>query len=115
MLPRVKQATATYMVGIDRSYGFATEPTSLAFYLNILGPFALIYWRNNLSRLKFLVYTAILILGWAFTFSAAAFLFMLLSICVSLLGYYRLKIVRFIIDYKLGLAIFSGVIIYLVN
>jgi len=114
-LPRVKEATATYMVGIDRSYGFATEPTSLSFYLNILGPFAILYWKNNLSSFKFKVYTTILILGWCFTFSASAFLFLGLATFVVFIVVYRLKIIKLIFTNKLKLILFFSTIFYGIN
>lgn len=39
---RSREATATVAAGaFRRSYGFATEPTQLGFYLNVLGPLAL--------------------------------------------------------------------------
>jgi hypothetical protein len=111
-LPRVKETTAIYMVGVDRSYGFATEPTSLALYLNILGPFAILYWKNNLSSVKFKVYTTILILGWCFTFSASAFLFLFLSILVVCIIVYRLKIIKLIFKNILILILFFSSIFY---
>ncbi|MDB4603790.1 hypothetical protein OAH33_00395 [bacterium] len=99
-LPRVKEATATYMAGVDRSYGFATEPTSLAIYLNILGPFAVLYWKNNLSRFNYRLFTLVLVLGWSFTFSASAVLFLGISVIGVLTYVYRLRITKIILRHK---------------
>ena len=96
LLPRYKEATATYMVGIFRSHGFSTEPTTLALYFNILGPFAILYWFNNLSKRKATIYSIILFLGWFFTFSAAAFLFLFLSTLIVFLISYRSKLFKLI-------------------
>jgi len=81
-IPRVKPARATYNALFRRSYGLATEPTILGFYLNTLGPLAL--WQ--LWRLRSIgtaikgVFTGVVFLGWLFTFSAAALVFMGISL-----------------------------------
>ena len=81
-----KEATATYLPGISRSYGFSTEPTTFALYLNILGPLAILKIKEYYSSIsiKFFLYTLIFF-GWFFTFSAAGFLFLFLSIFLSII------------------------------
>jgi hypothetical protein len=115
LLPRSKEATAIYSVGIERSYGFATEPTSLGLYLNILGPFAILYWKNNSGSFRFKVYTTILVLGWIFTFSASAYLFLFLSIVIVCIIVYRSKIIHLMFKKKLALISFLGIISYIIN
>ena len=46
-MPRTKAATATMYSGLfARSYGFASEPTVVAFYLNTLGPLCIWHLRK---------------------------------------------------------------------
>ncbi len=90
---RTREATATYMPGVPRSYGFSTEPTALAMYINTLGPIAL--WNINqwnISRVTKYFIILTIALGWFFTFSAAGFLFFTLSFIISLVIYRKVHI-----------------------
>ena len=79
-----KDATAIYQLGLSRSYGLATEPSTLALYINILGPLAIIQIQKLFKNIFFRnLLFLIIIMGWLFTFSASGILFLLISIIVS--------------------------------
>ena len=86
---KTKEASALYDFGLSRSYGFSTEPTTLALYMNIMGPLAVHQIKKNYNNatLKILLISMI-ILGWFFTFSAAAILFLSVSIILTALIYF---------------------------
>lgn len=70
---RTREHTATYNIIFPRSYGFATEPTILALYLNVLGPIAMSNLFNKKGIhwfLKLIIFVGC-ILAWLTTFSAA--------------------------------------------
>ncbi|MEQ9623693.1 O-antigen ligase family protein [Coleofasciculus chthonoplastes] len=89
-IPRENPARATYLLRFPRAYGFAHEPTILAFYFNTLGPIGL--WKlwhwNSIGRvfhrywLKISL-TLIAIFAWFSTFSAAGFVFLPCSLILA--------------------------------
>jgi len=86
MMPRIKDASATYNQTLIRGYGFSTEPGVVAFYLNTLGPIALwfIWSETKLPTIIKSLLVSFVFLGWLVTFSAAGFIFLLLSVIVTL-------------------------------
>ena len=109
LLPRVKEASAIYTVGIKRSYGFATEPTTLALYFNIMSPYAVLLWRREFRGLKFFLRLLILFLGWFLTFSASGYLFLVSAIISS---YVLLRKSKFFNIRNITTLIFIGCLIY---
>ena len=85
-IPRTEVSSATYNAIVRRAYGFATEPTILAYYFNTLGPLALWQlWKfKSVSNLTKCFLSAVVVLGWLCTFSAAGVGFMIISILVVL-------------------------------
>jgi len=82
---RTAEANATYLGVFYRAYGFSNEPTNLAHYLNTFGPICVWYiWHTGSSRffVKPMLFLTIFF-AWLFTFSAAGFLFLLLSIIIT--------------------------------
>ena len=115
LLPRYKDATAIYDEGINRSYGFATEPTTLALYFNILGPFALLYWFKNKGKAKSYFYSIILLMGFCFTFSAAGFLFLTISTLFVLVVTYRFSILKLITRNLTKIVIFLSTLLFFIK
>jgi hypothetical protein len=92
-LYRSGDTTATFSSGLYRAYGFSTEPTAVAWYLNSLAPLAIYYILNNFQF--FLVkYVLILIIMCAFvlTFSSAGFLYLFLGLLFVIFKYNLFRI-----------------------
>jgi len=86
IIPRSKEATATYMGGMfRRSYGFASEPTILALYFNTLGILGIwnLWKRTNIIKPSKILLTVIFLLAWISTFSAAGWGSFFISILIS--------------------------------
>lgn len=85
IIPRSRDASATYLGIFRRSYGFATEPTILALYFNTLGILAvwnLWKYMKCCNVAKFL-FTLIFIGAWMSTFSAAGVASLLAGFLIS--------------------------------
>lgn len=86
MMPRTTETNATYLGVFNRGYAFATEPGTIAFYMNALGPLALWYlWSGvRVARLIKLILTAVLFFGWLVLFSASGWAFLSVALVISL-------------------------------
>ncbi len=89
-IPRENPARATYLLRFPRAYGFAHEPTILAFYFNTLGLIGLwkLWYWNSIGRVFHRYWlkiplTLIAIFAWLSTFSAAGFVFLPCSIILA--------------------------------
>jgi hypothetical protein len=89
-IPRENPARATYLLRFPRAYGFAHEPTILAFYFNTLGPIGLwnLWHWNSIGRVFYRYWlkislTLIAIFAWFSTFSAAGFVFLPCSLILA--------------------------------
>ena len=87
-LYRTREATATFSFGLYRAYGFSTEPTAVAWYLNSFAPLAIYYIVNNFKTF-FVKYVLILIIICSFvlTFSSAGFLYLFLGLLFVIFKY----------------------------
>lgn len=94
-IPRTRAATATVANGLfRRSYGFSTEPTIVAYYLNALAPIALwnirerkFYLFSGLKPLCFLVVFVALLS----TFSTAGFVVLFVTCLITVIFVWRPK------------------------
>ncbi|WP_154658869.1 hypothetical protein [[Clostridium] dakarense] len=77
---------ALYLSKFYRSYGFSTEPTNLAYYMNALAPLAICYILkySKLKKINKLILILIILLAGITTFSAAGFGCLLISLIVLL-------------------------------
>lgn len=80
-LYRTRETTATFSLGLPRAYGFSTEPTSVAWYLNSFAPLAIYYLINNFKTFmaKYVLILTI-ICSFILTFSSAGFLYLFLGL-----------------------------------
>jgi hypothetical protein len=87
-LYRTREATATFYFGLYRAYGFSTEPTAVAWYLNSFALLAIYYIVNNFKTF-FVKYVLILIIICSFvlTFSSAGFLYLFLGLLFVIFKY----------------------------
>lgn len=119
-IPRTKPATATMGSGLfGRSYGFATEPTVVAYYLNTLGPLGL--W--NLSRWKLFGRTmgvipkaimySVVLFGWITTFSASGTAIMLIVVPVTAAFVWRPRVTNVRVIKAFSFVFVGIVILYL--
>lgn len=89
-IPNTNERIATYAVAtlrVRRSYGFSSEPTILALYFNTMGSLAIYSLWNTFQIREFLKwgFTAIFILAYLTTFSAAGFAGLIVAVPTCLL------------------------------
>jgi len=109
-IPRTRDPSAVYMRLFRRSYGFATEPTILAFYFNTLGVMAVWYawYRLPIARhLRFFL-VSLAFFAWLTTFSAVAFVALPVSFLISVVV---TKFWNPFINYKVVMVFFCSVVI----
>ena len=87
-LHRTRETTALFSPYIYRAYGFSTEPTATAWYLNSFGPLAIYFLINKFKAFmtKYLM-ILIIIIAFIFTFSSAALLFLFLGLIFIIIKY----------------------------
>lgn len=117
-IPRHRETSAIFN-GLPRSYGFATEPGVVAYYLNTLGPIAFYSLWNlmNIGFWKKLFYSVVLVLGWVTTFSAAGIGFLLIGIivfCLSKIFSLKFKLVKKHFIITLNITLVSFVILLII-
>lgn len=85
-IPRTVVANAVYF-RFPRVYGFAEEPTYLAWHFNVLAPIAIdfVWRRQSLGLLSKALYTSTLFVTWVLTFSAAGYVFLAVGAAFAIL------------------------------
>ena len=93
---RTKEATATVASGrFSRSYGCATEPTVVAFYLNVLGPLGIWHIKKSVHNKRLVAFLILIIIaGGLTTFSSAGYILCVISLLVTSVVICRLKFNR---------------------
>ena len=120
MLPRIRDTTAMYSGLFNRGYGFSTEPSIVAFYIDTLGPLAVwyIWYRSGLQQYLKFILTVFIAIGWLVTFSASAVASLTIGIvCAVLLSLLTPGKTRFWSDARfrtfLLLAVFIAIMIWI--
>jgi hypothetical protein len=87
-LYRTRDTTATFSLGLYRAYGFSTEPTAVAWYLNSFAPLAIYYIVNNIKSFPVrYVLMLIIVCSFILTFSSAGFLYLFLGLLFVIFKY----------------------------
>ena len=87
-LYRTRETTAMFSLGLYRAYGFSTEPTSVAWYLNSFAPLAIYYLVTNIKTflMKYIL-ISVIICSFVLTFSSAGFLYSFIGLAFIIIKY----------------------------